>query len=83
MPDGNSAKSSHTCTVDLPMLLKQACYGHAVPPLYKHALFSVAQLTDAGCIVIFLPMLVIILYQNKPVLVGYRDHATKLWKIPL
>ena len=83
MPDGRDAQSSHTCKTDLPMVPEQACCGHVVPPLHKHALLSVAQLTDAGCIVIFLPTLVIVLYNNNPALVGYRDYETKLWKISL
>ncbi len=52
-PDGAQVKSSHTCSLNIDDLPKNARVAHVIPGLASHLLLSVVRLCNAGCKVIF------------------------------
>lgn len=65
------------------MLPKDARHAHVMPGLSGHALVSIAQLCNHGCIVHFDKAQCHIMYKGKRVLTGLRDPRTRLWHILL
>ena len=49
LPDGDCLTYTHTCTLDIPCLLREAKEAHIVPGLAHASLISVKILCDAGC----------------------------------
>jgi hypothetical protein len=75
--------SSHTATLQLhPSLPEAACKVHIFPTL-QAPLFSIGQLCDSRCNVLFLATGVEITYQGTTIINGYRNPSNNLWYVDL
>jgi hypothetical protein len=53
LPNGDKVQSTHTCTLDLPVLPVGTRAAHIIPGLASHSLLSVVTMCNAGCTVTF------------------------------
>ena len=83
LPDGDTIKSTHTCTLNIPWLPVAARQAHVVPGLAHTSLVSIKMLCDAGCLVTYDKNECKISYQNRIVWIGHREPSTGLWVLPL
>jgi hypothetical protein len=84
LPNGQTMKSTHTVTLDIPQLSKAAKASHIFPAMENNSLLSVGQLCDEGYFVLFSSDEVKILDEKqKNIMKGNRDCATGLWWINL
>jgi hypothetical protein len=84
LPNGQTIKSTHTATLDIPQLSKVAKAAHVFPAMENNSLLSVGQLCDEGYSVLFSTDGVKILNDKQKIMMkGPRDHATGLWRINL
>jgi hypothetical protein len=84
MPNGQTMKSTHTSTLDIPQLSKSAKSAHIFPAMENNSLLSVGKLCDAGYF-LFLSIDEVELLDKKHenIMKGNRDCATGLWLINL
>ncbi len=71
-PDGAQVRSSHTCSLHIENLPKNARVAHVIPGLASHSLLSVVRLCNAGCKVIFTKINCCVKYRGRTVLRGYK-----------
>ena len=83
LPNGEKAKSSHICELDLPLLPKAARIAHVAPGLASHSLASVVKLCKAGCKVEFKDIGCEITYRGKTIICGSMCKKSGLWMIPI
>jgi hypothetical protein len=84
LPNGQTMKSTHTATLDIPQLSKVAKAAHVFPAMENNSLLSVGKLCDDGYSVLFNTNGVKILNEKQKIIMkGSRDHATGLWIINL
>jgi hypothetical protein len=84
LPNGQTMKSTHTATLDIPQLSKVAKAAHVFPAMEKNSLLSVGQLCDEGYSILFRTDGVKILNEKQKIIMkGPSDHATGLWRINL
>ena len=83
LPNGDSIKSTHTCHLDIPWLPAHMTEAHIVPGLSHSSLISTRKFCDAGCKVVFDAAECRVYYKDSLVLVGDRDPATHLWRLPI
>jgi hypothetical protein len=83
LPNGNKMYSHHKTTLQLPHVEAKAVEAHIFPTMTEHSLISVGQLCDAGCLATFDSDSVLVTHNDKTVLKGQRDDATKLWTVPI
>ena len=83
LPNGKIIQSTHTCNLDIPWLPSEITEAHIVPGLAHASLISTRKFCDAGCKVVFDLQECRVYYKNRLVLVGGRDEATQLWKLPI
>jgi hypothetical protein len=65
LPNGQTMKSTHTATLDIPQLSKTAKEAHIFPAMESNSLLSVGQLCDEGYFVLFSIDEVKILYEKQ------------------
>jgi hypothetical protein len=53
LPNGQTMKSTHTATLDIPQLSRVAKAAHVFPAMENNSLFSVGKLCDEGYYVLF------------------------------
>ena len=83
LPDGDFLTSTHTCTLDIPWLPKEAKEAHIVPGLAHASLKSIKILCDAGCKVTYNDDECRVYYNKKIVWPGKREPQTGLWILTL
>ena len=83
LPNGDRATSTHTCTLDIPMLPSVACIAHIIPHLASHSFILVVMLCNAGSDIAFTKIGCTISYRGHPVLCTNKCTRTGLWMIPL
>jgi hypothetical protein len=84
LPNGQTIKSTHTATLDIPQLSKSAKAAHIFPAMENNSLLSVGQLCDEGYLVLFsIDEVKILNEKQKNIMKGNRDCATGLWRINL
>jgi hypothetical protein len=84
MPNGQTMKSTHTATLDIPQLSKSAKAAHIFPAIQNNSLLSVGQLYDEGYFVLFsIDEVKFLDEKNIIIMKGNRDCATGLWRINL
>jgi hypothetical protein len=84
LPNGQTMKSTHTATLDIPQLSRVAKAAHVFPAMENNSLLSVGQLCDEGYSFLFNTNGVKILNEKQEIIMkGSRDHATGLWRINL
>ena len=83
LPDGDYLTLTHTCTLDIPWLPKEAKEAHIVPGLAHASLISIKILSDAGCKVTYDDDECRIFYNKKIVWLGKREPQTGFWILPL
>jgi hypothetical protein len=77
-------QSTHTATLDIPQLSKDAKAARVFPAMENNSLLYVEQLCDEGYSVLFSTDGVKILnVKQKIIMKGPRDHDTGLWRINL
>ena len=74
-------QSTHTALLNLPHLPHHALLAHVFPQLQHHAIISITQLCDSGCIATFTKLQVLIHHNKKLILHGHRHPHTGLWYI--
>ena len=79
LPDGTPLKSTHTCEIDVPRLLKCSRRAHVVPGIIHTSLISIKLLTDAGCNVFYDTHEFRVYFRNKIVWAGFKESTTGLW----
>ncbi len=82
LPDGSTIASTHTATLTIPGLPRDAAQAHIYPDLHAGALLSVSQLCDTGCTVTFMAQHAQVHQHNCLLLQGKRA-ASGLWHVPL
>ncbi len=83
LPNGNKMQSTHTCTLDLPVLPVGARAAHIIPGLVSHSLLSVVTMCNAGCTVTFTKINCTITYRGCMIICGPKCTRTGLWMVPL
>ena len=83
LPDESIIQSTHTCHLDIPWLPDKMTSAHIVPKLAHSSLISTRKFCDAGCKVVFDINECRVYYNDEVVLIGTRDKATGLWKLPI
>ena len=83
LPDGDCLTLSHTCTLDIPWLPREAKEENIVPGLAHALLISIKILCDAGCKVTYDNDEYRVFYNKKIVWLGKREPQTGLWILPL
>ncbi|KAI2490331.1 hypothetical protein MHU86_24250 [Fragilaria crotonensis] len=83
LPDGSTIHSTHTATLDLPLLPPAARFAHIFPTLSSGSLLSIGLLCDHGCTATFNPHSVDITLDGATILTGTRSPTTNLWTIDL
>jgi hypothetical protein len=84
LPNGQTMKSTHTATLDIPQLSKVTKAAHVFPAMENNSLLSVGQLCDEVYSVLFRTDGVKILNEKQKIIMkGPRDHATGLCRINL
>ena len=81
IPDGNTMRSSHTRSLNIPDLPPEATHAHIVPELDAHSLISLGQLCDAGCTATIDKNTLDVSYNDKIVMTGHRNDTTNLWQL--
>jgi hypothetical protein len=81
-PNGQTMTSAQTADLDLPYMPLKVHTAHLFPGLAQHALLSVGELCDHGCITTFTDTTVIISHDESLILEEYRNHNC-LWAINL
>jgi hypothetical protein len=80
LPNGQTMKSTHTTTLDIPQLIKSSKSAHIFPAMENNSLLSVGQLCDEGYFVLFsIDEVKILDEKQKITMKGNRDCATGLW----
>ena len=82
LPDGAKVQSTHCCDIAIPGL-PTVLTGHIVPSLTIASLIGIRVLCDAGCTVNFSKNHCDIMYNNKCIMMGFKDKATDLWTLPI
>ena len=82
-PDGAQVRSSHTCSLNIDTLPKNARVAHVIPGLASHSLLSVVRLCNSGCEVVFTKIDCYVKYRGRTVLRGYKCNRTGLWMVNL
>jgi hypothetical protein len=83
LPNGDRVHSTHTCTLDIPLLPRGAHAAHIIPGLALHSLLSVATMCNAGCTITFSKIGCTIMYHGRTIVCGHKCTRTGLWMIPL
>ena len=83
MPNGEIERSSHTCHLRIPNLLKELREAHIVPGLSHSSLISIKKLCRGGCEVIFKDDTCEVWYKTKLVLTGEAIGPGGLWILPI
>ena len=83
LPDGATLHSTHTCNLDIPWLPATVTAAHIVPGLSHSSLISTRRFCDAGYTVTYDADKCTVSKNNRTVLVGHRDPATRLWHLPI
>jgi hypothetical protein len=83
LPDGIIIQSTHTAILSLPGMPSSANKAHLFPRHFKHSLISVGHLCDHGCEIVFSAPIVTVRKGGTSLFVGWRDHASGLWRIDL
>jgi hypothetical protein len=84
LTNGQTMKSTHTSTLDIPQLSKVAKAAHVFPAMENNSLLSVGQLGDEGYSILFSTNGVTILHETQQIIMkGPWDQATGLWRINL
>jgi hypothetical protein len=74
LPNGATIASTHTATLNLPLLPHESRHAHILPGLTKHSLLSVGKICDSGCAVTF---------TATKVEVTNGGSKICMWRIPL
>ena len=82
-PDGAIVTSTHTCSLQIPGLPREAKVGHIVPGLASHSLLSVVRLCNAGCHVTFTKIGCFVTYCGRVIMQGHKCTTTGLWMVNL
>jgi hypothetical protein len=83
LPNGDTVKSTHTATLNMPSLPHVSIQAHILPGLSQHSLLSVGQMCDSGCSVTFTALKVTVTNGESTILTGLRDKESILWRVPL
>jgi hypothetical protein len=83
LPNCNRVHSTHTCTLDIPLLPPSARAAHIIPGLASHLLLSVVTMCNAGCTIILSKIGCTIIYRSRTIVCGHKCTRTGLWMIPL
>jgi hypothetical protein len=83
LPNGKRVHSTHTCTIDFPLLPPRARATHIIPGLASHSLLSIMSLCNAGCTVHFTKIGCTIIYHGRTIVCGHKCTRTGLRMIPL
>jgi hypothetical protein len=84
LPNGNKVQSSHTCTLDLPVLPVGARAAHIIPSLASHSLLLIVTMCNARCTVTFTKINCTIAYRgHTSIICGHKCTRTGLWMEPL
>ena len=83
LPNGKCMSSTHTCTLNLPMLPTWAWMASIIPGLAAHSLLLVVTLCNAGCSIIFTKIGCTIVYRGRIIMCGHKCTWTGPWMIPL
>ncbi len=82
LADGRRVMSTHMCDIILPGL-PTTLVGHIIPEFSKASLFGKRVLTEAGCTVMFDNLKCVVQYNNKTILIGWKDPTMDLWTLPI
>ena len=83
LPNSKWMQSTHTCTLDLPVLPSDARAAHIIPGLASHFLHLVVMMCNAGCDVTFTKNGCTITYRSRTIICSPKCTHTGLWMIPL
>jgi hypothetical protein len=83
LPNGDQVHSTHTCTLDIPLLPPGARTAHIIPGLAFHLLLSIVTMCNMGCTVSFSKIGCIIVYSGRMIVCGHKCTRTGLWMILL
>jgi hypothetical protein len=83
LPNGERVHSTHTCTLDLPLLPPSAQLAHMIPGLASHSLLSVVTMCNAGCTITFTMIGCTIMYRGKTIVCRHKCQQTGLLMVPL
>jgi hypothetical protein len=83
LPNGDKVQSTHTCTLNLPVLPVGTRAAHIIPGLVSHSLLSVVTMCNAGCPVTFTKINCTIAYCGRMIICGHKCTRTGLWMVPL
>jgi hypothetical protein len=83
LSNGDQVHSTHTCTLDIPLLPPGACTAHIIPGLALHLLLSIVTIRNVGCTITFSKIVCTIVYRGKTIICGHKCTCTGLWMIPL
>jgi hypothetical protein len=83
LPNGDTIKSTHTATLNIPSLPQAARQAHILQGLAQHSLLSDGQICDSGCSVTFTASNVTVTNGDSTILTGQRDKDSSLWRVPL
>jgi hypothetical protein len=83
LPNGDQVHSTHTCTLNIPLLPPGVQGAHIIPGLASHSLLSIITMCNAGCTVTFSKIRCTIVYRGNTIVCGHKCTRTGLWMIPL
>jgi hypothetical protein len=75
--------TTHTCRLDIPLLLPGARVAHIIPGLALQFLLSVVTMCNAGCTITFSKIGFTIVYHGRTIICGHKCTRMVLWMIPL
>ncbi len=83
LPNDEHVHSTHTCTLNIPALPRDARAAHIIPGLASHSLLSMVTLCNAGCDVHFTKIGCIVKYCGRTIVCGRKCTRMGLWMLPL
>ena len=82
LPNGERLQNTHECLLNIPLLDPSARLARIFPGI-QHSLLSLGQLCDGGCKVHLDAEIVDVIYKEKVIMTGHRNHSNKLWEVDL
>jgi hypothetical protein len=83
LPNGATIASTHTATLNMPLLQHVSRQAHILPGFSQHSLLSVGQMCDSGCAVTFKSTKVTVTHGESKILTGQCDKESGMCRVPL